>query len=172
MRPWLLLLLIAAPALLHGQAPSAQTPLAFEVASVKTNTSGGPSRGRVQPGRFSGENVTLLTILRQAFDVLPDQIDNVPDWVSSDRYDIVAKAPDGADFPGTLAPMLRNLLAERFHLRAHTESRTRPVYELVTARSDRPSRTKADAVLRGLHDEHDESCASDRKGREPTATIV
>jgi Protein of unknown function (DUF3738) len=37
--PWLVLLLVATPALLHGQAPD-QKPLAFEVASVKRNTSG------------------------------------------------------------------------------------------------------------------------------------
>jgi uncharacterized protein (TIGR03435 family) len=70
---------------------------AFEVASVRPNTS---ADGRVmlgvQPGgRFTATNVPLRLLLRQAFDVQEFQIVGGPDWIGSDRFDIVAKTPEG-----------------------------------------------------------------------------
>jgi uncharacterized protein (TIGR03435 family) len=75
------------------------------------------------------------------------QIVGAPDWIKSDRFDIVAKAateiaPAGP-FPtagGATPPvflMLRSLLAERFSLAVRRETREMPVYALVVARADR-----------------------------------
>ena len=58
-----------------------------------------------------------------------------PDWFDSDRFDIVAKAPDDAP-PEQMLLMMRTLLADRFKLAVHTETREIPVYALVMARSD------------------------------------
>jgi uncharacterized protein (TIGR03435 family) len=64
-----------------------------------------------------------------------------PEWLTTERYDIIAKAdrayapgPDGA--PPEVIAMVRTLLAQRFALRLRAESRELPVYELRTARSD------------------------------------
>ncbi len=111
----------------------AQTPpnTAFEVASVKPNKSGD---GRVmlgmQPGgRFNATNVPLRLLLRQAFNVQDFQIVGGPDWLGSDRFDVVAKAPDGVEFTAdAMRPMLRSLLVERFKLAFHNETRDMPVY--------------------------------------------
>ena len=58
-----------------------------------------------------------------------------PSWLTSDRFDIVAKAPDNAS-PEQMPLMLRALLADRFKLVVHTESRELPIYALVLARGD------------------------------------
>ena len=58
-----------------------------------------------------------------------------PDWVNSDRFDILARGPAGAvesDVPRRLQP----LLSERFALEAHRETRDHPTYALVLARAD------------------------------------
>jgi uncharacterized protein (TIGR03435 family) len=58
-----------------------------------------------------------------------------PKWLTSDRFDIVAKAEDGAA-PSPLLSMIQSLLADRFKLAVHHETRELPIYALVLARSD------------------------------------
>jgi uncharacterized protein (TIGR03435 family) len=130
----------AGPLCLPGSSLDAQTPAAaaFEVASVKPNKS---ADGRVmlglQPGgRFTATNVPLRMLLRQAFNVQEFQIVGAPDWAGSDRFDVVAKAPEGDFNADVMRPMLRSLLAERFHLLVHNETREMPVYALMKARTD------------------------------------
>lgn len=135
----------------HAQSaqPTPSAP-AFEVASIKPNNSGD---GRVmmqnQPGRYSATNVTLRLLIRNAYQLQDFQISGGPSWISSDRFDIVAKieasvqdeiAAAGPPVPGQgpskLQLMLRTLLAERFKLAVHTETKDQPIYALVLARSD------------------------------------
>ena len=129
---------------LAGFAQDAAEP-AFEVASVKVNRSGD---GRValfgQPGgRFNATNVTLQMLISTAFGTpqpLPNfQILGGPEWIRSDRFDIVAKAPGDASLgpDGQMSLMVRTLLKERFGLVVHNETRELPVYALVMARADR-----------------------------------
>ena len=56
-----------------------------------------------------------------------------PDWVASSRWDVQAK-PGRTASPDQIRPMLRTVLEERFQLRAHSETRNMPVYELVVDR--------------------------------------
>jgi uncharacterized protein (TIGR03435 family) len=82
----------------------------------------------------------LKQILEFAYDVREDQIFGLTGPVSSARFDIVAKvlAPEGGAPPKLsdtqLAAMFIPLLNDRFHLTAHLETKTLPVYELVVAR--------------------------------------
>ena len=128
-------------AFLVGPSLRAQTPAtaAFEVASVRPNKSGdGRVMLGVQPGGgFNATNVPLRLLLRQAFNVQDFQIAGGPDWIGSDRFDVIAKAPDGVEFTAdTMRPMLRSLLAERFKLAFHNETRDMPIYALMKARTD------------------------------------
>jgi uncharacterized protein (TIGR03435 family) len=58
-----------------------------------------------------------------------------PDWLDSARFDILARAPENTPQSQALA-MLRALLADRFKLMAHTETKDQPVYALVPVRAD------------------------------------
>src|SRR5437773_2416374 len=133
---------------LRAQAPqTAAAGPAFEVASVKPNNSGD---GRVmfanQPGgRFTATNVTLKMLIRQAYQLQDFQVVGGPGWMTSDHFDIVAKAEQGTPpetpsldrtGPTRIQLMIRALLAERFQLVAHNENRELPIYALVLARSD------------------------------------
>ena len=107
-----------------------QPPVAFEAASVK------PAQ-RMTPGlRISGSQVAgianMKTLLRWAYGLHPYQISG-PAWIESERYEIAAKLPQGATKEQVPA-MLQALLAERFGLVAHRESRELPVYSLVVAK--------------------------------------
>jgi uncharacterized protein (TIGR03435 family) len=131
-----------------AQAPAsnAEAP-AFEVASIKANKSGELRSflGNPPGGRFSATNMPLRGLIAFAYGTpqpLPNfRIIGGPSWIDSDHFDIAAKA--STEFqPSTNGPspqiplMLRALLAERFKLVVHNESRELPVYDLVMARSD------------------------------------
>jgi len=138
--------LISGAPRLRAQAPAATNPT-FEVASVKPNRSGpGPIRlGFAPGGRFMATNVTLRMLIGVAYGaprILPDfQILGGPKWLESERFDIVAKA-DGDPKPGPNGPppemflMMRALLAERFQLMVHSETKEMAIYMLVMAKSD------------------------------------
>jgi len=68
---------------------------------------------------------------------MDSQIVGAPSWVATERYDIVAKAPAAVTTADEMRPLLRALLAERFKLATHRETRDMPVFALVRARADR-----------------------------------
>ncbi|HEY1760904.1 MAG TPA: TIGR03435 family protein [Bryobacteraceae bacterium] len=129
--------------LLVGQS-SAQNAaaLSFEVASVRpysqqesgpTGTSGGP--GTRDPERYTGRGMPLRLYLCVAF-ATPDcqQQISAPNWIDTEKYDVAANVPPRAT-KEQFQKMLENLLVERFKLALHHETKTLPVYELVTAKN-------------------------------------
>ena len=120
----------------HSQVTAPPT-VSFEVVSIKRNTSTTASRARLEPGRFSAVSVPVLQLVRQAYGLLDAQVGAVPDWVRSERYDILAKAPDGVELARELRPLLQSLLQQRFQFASHYERREMPVYEMTVARADR-----------------------------------
>jgi uncharacterized protein (TIGR03435 family) len=110
---------------------------AFEVASIKLNKSGVPRSMMVpQPGgRFTATNVTAAMLIRFAYDLRDFQVFGGPSWLDSDRFDIVATAEGDRPLEEKRL-MLQRLLAERFRLTGHTETRELPIFALVMARSD------------------------------------
>jgi uncharacterized protein (TIGR03435 family) len=117
--------------------PIAASAPAFEAASVKPNKSGDARVILVpQPGgRLIGTNVTAAVLIQFAYDLPDFQVFGGPNWLNSDRFDVVAKA-EGDPPLEQKRLMVRRLLAERFRLTAHTETRALPIYALVMARSD------------------------------------
>jgi uncharacterized protein (TIGR03435 family) len=130
------LAIVAGAAVVSAQVPSSPAP-AFEVASVRINTSRSSSSSTQQRvnGSFEMINVTLRSMVAHAFDMHARQILGGPDWIDSERFDVLAKAPAGDD-GSKMTAMLRALLVERFRLASHTEIRDQPIYALVTMRSD------------------------------------
>ena len=118
--------------------------LAFEVASVKLNPNDVPEGISLSPNgdvRFTGFRVRTLIAIAYGGSQLLDQFVGPP-WISTDRFDIVAKAegdisasPQGRRSDRLIA-MLRTLLEDRFQVRVHTETRERPVFTLRMARRD------------------------------------
>ena len=113
---------------------------AFDVASIKRNTAGGPIGPQtVTPdGQVSLINTAVGALIVRAYPDLtvPIQILNLPAWAESDRFDVVARSKPGAP-AGDLPQMFRTLLAERMKLVAHYETREQPGYALSFARADK-----------------------------------
>src|SRR5262245_36543094 len=75
--------------------------------------------------------------MRQAFQLQDFQLVGGPDWINSDRFDIEAKIEGGGPMtPQVLQSVIRQILEERFALKAHKETRELPIYALMVARSD------------------------------------
>lgn len=121
--------------LLAGSAAYAQNPT-FEVASIKATAPQEIGRIMVRmggdPGRIDFVNVSLRDLIRQAYDVKDYQVIG-PDWMTSARFDVQAKYPP--DTPReTRNLMMQALLADRFGLRIHKESKEVQVYNLLVAK--------------------------------------
>jgi uncharacterized protein (TIGR03435 family) len=84
----------------------------------------------VSPTRLSGRNVTLKRLIVQAYRLQPHQIFGGPNWLDVAEYDIDAKA-DAPVSSEQLALMLQTLLADRFKLATHKDTKELRVYELV-----------------------------------------
>ncbi len=115
-----------------------QAQPAFEVVVVKpagpptswkmhTGIEGGPGTG--EPGRITYSHLPLRTLLWMAYNLTNLQISG-PAWLDSERYDILAKVPQGTSKEQVVV-MLQNLLADRFQLVLHHEKRDLSVYALV-----------------------------------------
>jgi uncharacterized protein (TIGR03435 family) len=124
---------------------AAQGAPTFEVASVKQNTSGdGRVLIQMLPGnRINVTNVPLRQLIGQAYQLQQFQLVGGPTWINNDRFDIVAKLQGeptpfvpGQPNPAMLA--MRTLLAERFKLKLHKETRDLDVYNLVMVKPDVP----------------------------------
>jgi len=113
---------------------TAQTPASFEVTSVKLNTSIGNAIGnKFSPGSTRWSNVPLKDLIGQTYGLKDYQILGGPAWLDSDRWDIEGKAAGPAS-NREMIPMMEALLADRFQLRFHRETRQLPVYRLNVAK--------------------------------------
>ena len=129
---WTTAVLVSLVAVLVAQSPSVSY-----VASIKPNNAVDP-RGLSEyspGGRFTATAVTVRTLIRNAYRIQDDQIAGAPSWFSDKRWDISAKADDNPAPSQQI--LLQALLKDRFHLAAHQETRTLPVFTLVLARNDR-----------------------------------
>lgn len=110
--------------------------IAFEVASIKPSQP--MTMGRMRVGmnvdgvmlRYS--NATLKDCIRAAYRVNDFQVQG-PDWLGTARFDIVAKLPDGSS-KDQVPEMLQSLLADRFKLALHRDTKEYAIYALVAAK--------------------------------------
>jgi uncharacterized protein (TIGR03435 family) len=111
----------------------------FEVAVIRPNPSGaaaGTAVNLYDGGRIKITNEPVKLLVRMAFQIQNAQIAGGPGWLDSERYNIEAKtgSPEKIQ-PDQLSVLMRSLLAERFHLVFHRETRELPVQALKVAKS-------------------------------------
>jgi len=105
--------------------------LAFEKADVNISAPGSREQGGFLPdGRFECKATTILKLISLGYGVNANQIVGGPDWLATDRFDIVAKAPSRKASRPDVLEMLRTLLADRFGLAVEQEQKDVPVYLL------------------------------------------
>ena len=120
-----------------GAQEQQETPskLAFDVASIKLNKSGndGETIGIQPGGRLNIQNMPVRSVIKAAYKLSDYEVSGGPDWINSERYDVVAKS-ESASNPDKLLLMLGTLLEGRFNLKAHRETQQGPVYLLKVAK--------------------------------------
>jgi uncharacterized protein (TIGR03435 family) len=141
--PVLFLLLAAQfkpPAISAQTAATVKLP-AYDVVSIKPNKTGSGSVSiSINDGNYDASNVSLKMLVLGAYQLKDNQLEGLPKWADSDRFDIKAKVvdPDPAVMKALTGDqnemMLRPVLAERFGLTFHREKKTLPVYEMVIAK--------------------------------------
>jgi uncharacterized protein (TIGR03435 family) len=120
----------------------AQSPVAtaarpeFEVASIKPNTSANGAATFPYPfgGRITATNVNLKILIEFSYKVRNFEISGAPGWIDSDRYDVTAKAAESNIGVEQYQLMLQSLLADRFKLAVHRETKEMPVYAVLPAK--------------------------------------
>jgi len=121
-----------------GQTTSGASVGAFEAASVRPNRGGGrrDQTRTIEPARIACTDITLGDLMMMAYGVKRYQLSG-PDWIvsgtSAISYDVVAIAGKAVP-PVEIKRMIGPLLAERFHLQFHRETRELPTFALVPAK--------------------------------------
>ena len=116
-------------------AQPAPTATSFEVVSVRPSPHAvGPDYNNqiaYTPTGFTARNVTLKRLIAEAWHLQTSQVIG-PNWLDQNEYEIEARVPEGPG-PEDVHLMLERLLADRFGLKVHSESRPMRAYALVVA---------------------------------------
>src|SRR5262245_6998083 len=123
--------LLSVPA--YGQTAANSTK--FDLADVhegSRNPNVGMSGGQIRNGRYELHNATMVDLIRTAYSVDAEKVLGGPSWLELDRFTIVAKAPESTPLP-TIKLMVRSLLADRFKLVFHEDTKTMSTFVLTVA---------------------------------------
>jgi len=155
MKLWILSAALAACAAFGQQASG---KYAFEVASIKVPDPSDPSQLRMtiasDPGMVQYNNLALRDLIRIAYDVKIYQVEG-PDWIDTTRFNVDAKLPAGVS-DSHVPEMLQTMLAERFGLVVHRETKDHAVLALIAA--------KGGAKLKAAENPIPESAGGARRG--------
>jgi bla regulator protein blaR1 len=150
-------------------APPVHVYEAISVRSSKSMPTETPN-AEFRPDGFTATNVTLQVLIQQAYGVEAYQISGAPAWLNRDRYDVEARVEDSladklskgdvSQLSVEQQPMLLDLLADRFKLSVHRETKELPAYALVIAENGpklhraTPGDTYPDGIKDGLGNGH------------------
>ena len=110
--------------------------LKFEAVDIRPTPAAAPGTnsqnmrgGLYRGGRYEVRSATMVDLVRTAYNVDADHVTGGPAWMDKDRFDIIAKAP-GDSTPEKMRVMLQNLLAERFSLVVHNDTKPLAAYAI------------------------------------------
>ncbi len=122
------------------------TPATFEIADVHTSAhTQFPffQGGVLRRDRYLLKNATMVDLIATAYGVDNDKVVGGPSWLEKDRFDVVAKTPPSTS-PDAVKLMLQSLLADRFKLVEHTDTKPMPVFDLTVGKAGKPKLKQAD----------------------------
>jgi uncharacterized protein (TIGR03435 family) len=116
-------------------ASSAATPR-FQVATIKPSSPEETRTTQIQGIRFATTSTSVVDLLKYAYGLQEQEIVGGAKWLGTEKFDVVGD-PETQTRPSSdvYKQMVQNLLADRFQLTAHHESRDLSVYEIVIAKS-------------------------------------
>ena len=136
----------------QGSSQPAAAQSGFDVASIKLSdpATTGAEIGISPGGNFFAKGITVSALIENSYDVRNFQVSGAPGWLATERYDILTKNDNTGVSEGDLPKMttgerevfwerllvkVQGLLADRFQLKLHRETKDLPVYALVVART-------------------------------------
>jgi uncharacterized protein (TIGR03435 family) len=121
--------------LVYGPLPAQQVPkepLTFAVATIKPSKPDAVAATQIRGNRFVTEGTTFVDVFKYAYSVHPGQLVGGPEWLRTEKFDIVAD-PETEKRPTSdqMKALVQQLLMERFHVVMHHEQKILSVYALV-----------------------------------------
>jgi len=145
-------LLVVTPLLAQSPAPPTPHPT-FVIADVHSSEKmrfAYPDGGTLHGDRYALRNATMLDLITRAYGLDGDNVQGGPSWLERDRFDIFARAPANTG-PGAVKLMLQSLLADRFHLVTHNDTKPMPAY-ILTVGSGNKMKPSDGSGSPGCHD--------------------
>ncbi len=136
-----------------GRLPAQQSPAApptFPVATIKPSAPDAVALTQIRGNRFATEGTTFVDVFKYAYSVQPDQVVGGPEWLRTQKFDILAD-PETEKRPSSdqMKALVQQLLVERFHVVMHKEQKMLPVYVLVKT-ADTPKLMKSTSDPTGI----------------------
>jgi uncharacterized protein (TIGR03435 family) len=118
-----------------GSADGSKPIPRFQVATIKPSRSNESRTMQVQGNRFATTGTSLIDLLKYAYALQEQEIVGGPKWLKTQKFNLVGD-PETQTRPSSdeFKKMVQNLLADRFHLTAHRETRDLSVFEIVPAK--------------------------------------
>jgi uncharacterized protein (TIGR03435 family) len=135
---WLGVCALASGASVAKAQATAREPARFEVASIRTGSSGDglPSMEFLPNGGVRATNVTLKLLIEAAYDIRPEQLSGGPGWTDAEEYSVMARGPEGGPASAEFTRQrLQTLLQERFHLALKLQTNPAAGYVLTVAKT-------------------------------------
>lgn len=130
--------LLATIGLAHSQNGASASPSEFEVASIKLVNHPVPLHAvslNISHGTLTMDAAALRQMIGLAYGIQRVRVLGGPNWLDSDLYDLVAKAEKSDASPDDIRAMFQTLLADRFQLKIHRETKVLTVYSLEVGRN-------------------------------------
>jgi uncharacterized protein (TIGR03435 family) len=108
----------------------------FDIADVHVSPKSKSNFARNNPprnGRYEITTATMVDLIRIAYGLTDDKILGGPNWLELDRFDVIAKEP-AETTAETRKLMLQSLLADRFNLKLHKDTKPMPAYALISGK--------------------------------------
>jgi uncharacterized protein (TIGR03435 family) len=137
----------AAPAINAASTPNAvSTPPVFDIADVHASAHTAQSfvrGGNLRGDRYDLRDATMVDLVSAAYGIEAGNVLGGPSWLERDRFDVIAKAPPTTS-KETIKLMLQALLADRFKLVVHNDSKPLPAYVLSVGKGGKPKLKESD----------------------------
>ena len=146
----------------------------FDVASIRRNTGVSPNTQiNISGGRLTVTNGSVTTLIRNAYGILGFQLAGEPDWLNKEMYDVVATTGDTAKIePEQFKALLQSLLADRFRLKVHWETREVPVYALMPGKNGPKLKESTEVQEPGLNTRKGPGNVRMTGTREPVSILI
>ena len=119
-----------------GPSDSSAAPPRFQVATIKPSTSEESRTTQIRGNRFATTDTSVVDLIKYSYGLHDEEIAGGPQWLATQKFDLMCD-PETATRPSSdqFKKMVQHLLAERFHMATHRETRELSVFAIIPAKA-------------------------------------